>query len=185
MRYRFADCELDTEGALLHRAGYLLTLPRRVFAVLTYLLEHRGRVVSKDELAAEVWQATITDATIEGCIKKVRQAVGDSGRAQRVITTRFGYGYAFVAPVVVLSGDSRGHGASALSPGSQPCSRPEAAPPAASARRGHTGHTSPSSPRYPQERGRLLRSCVVGPYPPHGPGEAWTGCIARCASSTS
>lgn len=103
MRYYFADCELDTTNALLHRAGTSVRLSRQVYKVLTYLLEHRGRLVSKDELSERVWQRVIADTAIEGCIRKVRKAVGDTGRTQRVITTRFGFGYAFEAPVVVCS----------------------------------------------------------------------------------
>ena len=45
----------------------------------------------------DVWSAQfISDATIEGCIKRARQAIGDTGRAQQLIQTRRGYGYRFV-----------------------------------------------------------------------------------------
>src|SRR5262245_10538559 len=57
-------------------------------------------LVSKEELCAHVWPAQfISDATIEGCIKRVRQAIGDTGRAQQLIETRRGYGYRFVGAV--------------------------------------------------------------------------------------
>jgi DNA-binding winged helix-turn-helix (wHTH) protein/predicted ATPase len=101
MLYRFADCELDAERAVLRRAGKSVTLQRRVFKVLMYLLEHRGQVVSKDELAAQVWQAAIANTTIETCVKELRKAVGDSGQGQRIIATRHRFGYEFVADVVV------------------------------------------------------------------------------------
>jgi DNA-binding winged helix-turn-helix (wHTH) protein len=102
VHYRFANYELDTEGAILYHAGQPIALQRRVLAVLTYLIVHQGRVVSKDELADKVWQGAIDNTTIESCIKKVRRAVGDTGREQQVIVTRFGLGYVFVAPVVSL-----------------------------------------------------------------------------------
>ncbi|HEY7496384.1 MAG TPA: AAA family ATPase, partial [Candidatus Tectomicrobia bacterium] len=100
MLYSFADCELDTERALLRRAGQPIELQRRVFKLLTYLLEHAGHIVSRDELAEQVWQAAIANATVDACIKEVRQAVGDNGRDQRIIATRHGFGYEFVAAVV-------------------------------------------------------------------------------------
>jgi predicted ATPase/DNA-binding winged helix-turn-helix (wHTH) protein len=103
MLYRFADCELDPERAVLRRAHTSLKLQRRVFEVLLYLLEHRGHMVSKDDLAAQVWQAAITNTTIDACIREVRRAVGDSGQAQRIIATRHGFGYEFVAPVEVAA----------------------------------------------------------------------------------
>ena len=103
MLYSFADCELDTDRVILRRAGKPIELQRRVFQVLTYLLEHRERIVSRDELAEQVWHAAIANTTVDACIKEVRQAVGDNGRDQRIIATRHGFGYEFVAPVVVRS----------------------------------------------------------------------------------
>src|SRR5262249_4495652 len=71
--------------------------------VLCYLLEHRDRVVSKQELCAQVWEGlAISDATLESCLRAVRGAVGDSGQAQRIIQTQRGYGYRFVADVALL-----------------------------------------------------------------------------------
>ena len=68
-----------------------------------YLLTHRERVVAKQELAEQVWAAQVTsDAALETGIRAVRQAVGDSGRAQQIIRTHYGHGYQFVAAVTVL-----------------------------------------------------------------------------------
>src|SRR5262245_28811286 len=100
MRYVFADCLLDTQLYTLSRAGLVIPLGPKAFHVLRYLLEHRDHLVSKEELCAHVWPAQfISDATIEGCITRVRQAIGDSGRAQQLIQTRRGYGYRFVGAV--------------------------------------------------------------------------------------
>src|SRR5215813_11497977 len=101
MLYAFGDCELDTDLYILRRADQVMHLSRKVFEVLMYLLEHRDRVIDKDELCAQVWpEQFIADATLESALRAVRQAVGDSGHAQRVIQTRRGYGYRFVAPVI-------------------------------------------------------------------------------------
>ena len=100
MRYRFADCVLDTQLYTLQRAGTVLRLQPKVFHVLRYLLEHRDHVVSKDALCAQLWpDQFISDATLESCIRTARQAVGDSGRAQQLIQTRRGYGYRFIGVV--------------------------------------------------------------------------------------
>ena len=57
---------------------------------------------SKDTLCAQVWPTQyISDATIEGCLTLARQAIGDSGHAQRLIQTRRGYGYRFVGAVEI------------------------------------------------------------------------------------
>jgi DNA-binding winged helix-turn-helix (wHTH) protein/class 3 adenylate cyclase/tetratricopeptide (TPR) repeat protein len=100
MRYVFADCLLDTQLYTLSRAGLAIPLQPKVFQALRYLLEHRDHLVSKEELCTHVWPAQfISDATIEGCIKRARQAIGDTGRAQQLIQTRRSYGYRFVGTV--------------------------------------------------------------------------------------
>lgn len=102
MVYLFADCTLDTNLYTLQRAGESLRLRPKVFQVLIYLLQHRERVVSKQELTAEVWPGQfVSEATLEGSVKAVRQALGDSGRAQRLIQTLHGHGYRFIAAVTV------------------------------------------------------------------------------------
>src|SRR5262244_1869032 len=106
MLYRFADCVLDTQLYTLARAGQRTPLAPKVFEVLCYLIEHRDRVVSKQELCDQVWEGyAISDATLESCLRAVRLTVGDSGQAQRIIQTQRGYGYRFVADVTLLPED--------------------------------------------------------------------------------
>src|SRR5215470_867901 len=98
MLYRFADCTLDTQLYTLERADQHTRLAPKVFEVLCYLIEHRDRVVSKQELCDQVWEGyAISDATLESCLRAARLTVGDSGQAQRIIQTQRGYGYRFVA----------------------------------------------------------------------------------------
>jgi DNA-binding winged helix-turn-helix (wHTH) protein len=100
MRYVFAECILDTRLYTLHREGTPVRLRPKAFQVLQYLLEQRDHVVTKDELCAQVWPGQfISDATLEGCITLARRAIGDSGRVQRLIESRRGYGYRFVGTV--------------------------------------------------------------------------------------
>ena len=104
MRYVFADCTLDTDLYALQRVDRPALLRAKVFQVLHYLLTHRDRVVSKQELCEQVWAGQfISDAAVEAVVKAVRQAVGDTGRRQWCIQTRRGHGYRFVAPVTALS----------------------------------------------------------------------------------
>src|SRR5262245_46563499 len=112
MRYLFADCLLDTQCYLLRRAGQSIRLRPKVFQVLTYLLTNRDRVIAKQELCEQVWSAqAVSDATIENCLKAVRQAIGDNGQTQRLIETRYGQGYRFVA-AVTMSQDGEARAAS-------------------------------------------------------------------------
>jgi TolB-like protein/DNA-binding winged helix-turn-helix (wHTH) protein/Flp pilus assembly protein TadD len=100
MIYRFGDCELDTGLYTLQRGGQTIRLRPKVFRLCLYLLEQRDRVVTREELCAKVWpEQFISQATLEGVIRTVRQVVGDSGQAQSIIQTLHGYGYRFVADV--------------------------------------------------------------------------------------
>src|SRR5262249_14263578 len=107
MRYVFADCVLDTALATLHPAGRIIPLRPKVFHLLQHLLEQRAHLVTKDVLCAQVWPGQyISDAALEGCLKLARQAIGDSGREQRLIQTRRGYGYRFVGTVEEQAADA-------------------------------------------------------------------------------
>jgi DNA-binding winged helix-turn-helix (wHTH) protein len=100
MIYYFAHCAFDTQLHKLRRADQSILLPPKVFEVLCYLIAHRDRVISKQELCEQVWRGlAISDATLESCIRAVRASVGDSGQAQQIIQTQRGYGYRFVAAV--------------------------------------------------------------------------------------
>jgi DNA-binding winged helix-turn-helix (wHTH) protein len=102
--YIFGNCALDTQGHTLHCAGRPIRLRPKAFQVLSYLLMHRDRLISKQELAEQVWpDHFVSDAALEGTIKTVRQAIGDNGRAQQLIRTVYGTGYRFIAAVEVRS----------------------------------------------------------------------------------
>jgi predicted ATPase/DNA-binding winged helix-turn-helix (wHTH) protein len=102
MFYTFGDCTLDTQLYTVQRAQQSIRLRPKVFQVLLYLLEHRHRVVPKDELVASVWPAQfVSDGTVESTLRAVRQVLGDTGRTQHLIQTLPGHGYRFVATVTL------------------------------------------------------------------------------------
>jgi class 3 adenylate cyclase/tetratricopeptide (TPR) repeat protein len=100
MRYVFDSYILDTQRYELSHRGNAVKLRPKVFEVLEYLIRHRDRVVSKDELLEHLWpQQFIADGTLNACLMAVRKAVGDSGQTQGRIQTFHGRGYRFVAAV--------------------------------------------------------------------------------------
>lgn len=102
MRYVFGDCEVDTRLVELVRSGCVVPVEPLVYRFLVYLIEHRDRVVSSNELLDELWTGkVVSDATLANVLKQVRQAVGDDGRSQSIIRTLRGHGYRFIAPVVL------------------------------------------------------------------------------------
>ncbi len=105
MLYMFGDYELDTQLYELRHAGEPVKTPPQVFNVLAYLVEHRDRTISKQELLDSLWPEQFTsEAVLSYCIMTARKAVGDSGRAQRVIKTVHGRGFRFIA---ALQGHNR------------------------------------------------------------------------------
>ncbi|WP_394222309.1 winged helix-turn-helix domain-containing protein [Alteromonas gracilis] len=70
------------------------TLPPKALAVLTYLAERQGEVVSQDELLNHVWKGTVVSPnTLQRCIAQLRKAFGDDGKAQSFIKTHAKKGY--------------------------------------------------------------------------------------------
>jgi pimeloyl-ACP methyl ester carboxylesterase/DNA-binding winged helix-turn-helix (wHTH) protein len=99
---------LDSARFELRRDGRLVPMEPQTFDVLSYLVSHRDRVVSKEELMDAVWGGRfVTEAAVTSRIKQARRAMGDDGRDQRLIRTAHGRGYRFVADV---TGDGSGEG---------------------------------------------------------------------------
>lgn len=100
LKLRFDNFALDDSIPELTQGGAAVAIEPKVFDVLSYLITHRDRIVSKDELIEHVWAGRIvSDAAVTSRINLVRQAVGDSGRDQRVIQTVPKRGFRFVAQV--------------------------------------------------------------------------------------
>src|SRR5262245_57141329 len=100
MHYSFGDYVLDTQRHELHHAGEPVPLRRRAFQVLAYLVTHRDRVVSKQELLEQLWpDQFVGDAALASCLKALRRALGERGRTPRYLRTLHGQGYRFVAAV--------------------------------------------------------------------------------------
>lgn len=88
MHFAFEDFVLDVDRRELLRGARQIALEPQVFDFLVYLIENRDRVVSKDDLIANVWNGRIvSDSTLTSRINAARKALGDTGKAQRLIRT--------------------------------------------------------------------------------------------------
>ena len=97
MTYRFDGFELDTRLFELRANGQRVPLEPQAFDLLAYLVDHRDRVVTKDELIDKLWRERyISETALTTRIKEVRQALGDSGSQQRYVQTLRGRGYRFI-----------------------------------------------------------------------------------------
>jgi DNA-binding winged helix-turn-helix (wHTH) protein len=99
MRVRFDRFLLDTGQAQLFAEGRPVPLTPKAFGVLCLLVARRPDVVDKDSLAAEVWGAPVSDASLTMVMTELRKALGDSAADPTFIRTVHGRGYAFCAAV--------------------------------------------------------------------------------------
>ncbi|KXU37196.1 PhoB family transcriptional regulator [Cephaloticoccus primus] len=95
-RRSLADLELNFETRLVTRGGQLLELTPREFDFLAYLIARTGEVVSRDELARQVWRennrATPLDNVIDVHAARLRRKL-DEGRAHKLLHTVRGVGF--------------------------------------------------------------------------------------------
>ena len=113
--YRFDNFELDMARFELREDGAVRPLEPQVFALLSFLVERRDRLVPKAEIFEKLWDGrVVTDSALTSRIKSARQALGDSGKAQRFIKTIHGRGFRFVADVQLA------HGSGLALPGDDP-----------------------------------------------------------------
>jgi pimeloyl-ACP methyl ester carboxylesterase/DNA-binding winged helix-turn-helix (wHTH) protein len=100
VQYLFENQILDVERRELRRGSDVVILEPLVFDLLVYLVRHRDRVVSKDDLIASVWGGRIvSDSTLDSRVNAVRKAIGDSGGEQKLIRTLSRKGVRFVGAV--------------------------------------------------------------------------------------
>ncbi|WP_198164280.1 winged helix-turn-helix domain-containing protein, partial [Bradyrhizobium jicamae] len=100
MRYLFEDFVLDTDQRELRRGADVVPAAPQVFDLLDYLIRHRERVVSKDDLISAVWNGRIvSDAALTTRLNAARVAIGDDGDKQRLIKTLPRKGFRFVGAV--------------------------------------------------------------------------------------
>jgi DNA-binding winged helix-turn-helix (wHTH) protein/pimeloyl-ACP methyl ester carboxylesterase len=103
----FADMVLDAERRELRSGPRLIAIEPQVFDLLEFLIRHRDRVVSRDDLLAAVWQGRIvSDSAIAARVNAARRAVGDTGDQQRWIRTVSRKGFRFVGDVHEESGSA-------------------------------------------------------------------------------
>lgn len=106
--FRFGRCELHVGTRELRVDGQPRALEPMPFDLLTYLLRHRDRVVSKDELMDQVWLGRIVSVgSVARAVMMVRQAIGDDGEPS-LLRTVYRVGYRFVGEVseqVVMPAD--------------------------------------------------------------------------------
>jgi len=99
--YQFGDVEVRFEPREVHKMGKQVALSYKEFELLKYLIEHRGRTVSREELLEEIWgvdeELGVTTRTVDTHVSNLRSKLGQ-GFAQPFIVAVHKVGYKFVEP---------------------------------------------------------------------------------------
>src|SRR6266851_5558661 len=100
----FPPFRLDTVNQCLWRGDGLaeerILLAPKAYAVLRYLVEHPGRLVTQDELFEALWPKTyVQPEVLKSHIATIRAVLGDDARKPIFIETLSRRGYRFIAPV--------------------------------------------------------------------------------------
>ncbi len=96
----FEPFQLDVRNEQLWRGQEVIRLTNKALAILHYLAERSGQLVTKDELFAAVWPGVVvSDSALVACIGELRRALGDARRTPRFIETVHGRGYRFIASI--------------------------------------------------------------------------------------
>ncbi|MGW3413138.1 alpha/beta fold hydrolase [Streptomyces sp. NPDC000888] len=102
--FHFGQYELDTDRCRLSHDGQRIDVERQVVDLLCHLVEHRDRVVPKEELFSTVWRGQpVSEAALATGLRTARLVIGDDGSRQRFIRTVRQRGYQFIARTTVVA----------------------------------------------------------------------------------
>jgi predicted ATPase len=102
---QFACFGLDTANQCLLRSGATIELAPKPFAVLRYLVEHPGRLITHDELLDALWPETyVQPQVLRTYMLELRKVLGDDAGQPRFIQTLPKRGYRFIAAVTERNG---------------------------------------------------------------------------------
>lgn len=97
--YKFGDVEVRFEPREVHKNGKQVALSYKEFELLKYLIEHRGRTVSREELLEEIWgvdeELGVTTRTVDTHVSNLRSKLGE-GFPKPFIVAVHKVGYKFV-----------------------------------------------------------------------------------------
>ena len=98
--YLFGAFVLDVDRGALLKDGADVPLRPKCFKVLSYLVEHHGLLVTKEEVLGAVWpDVVVTEDSLTQCLIQIRKVLGDDSREMVLTVPR--RGYLFDVPVTV------------------------------------------------------------------------------------
>ena len=102
--YEFGPFRFDATERRLLRDGVQVPLRLKTFETLRMLVEHAGRLVTKEALLRQVWpDAMVEENNINANVSILRKALGEDANGQSYIETVPRVGYRFVGQVTQIS----------------------------------------------------------------------------------
>jgi predicted ATPase/DNA-binding winged helix-turn-helix (wHTH) protein len=99
--WQFGEFRLDGSNEQLWYGEQARSLKPKALAVLRYLVEHAGHLVTKEALFQAVWpDVVVSESVLTTCLREIRQALRDDARVPRYIQTVHRRGYRFIGTVV-------------------------------------------------------------------------------------
>ncbi|MBP6599363.1 MAG: heavy metal response regulator transcription factor [Giesbergeria sp.] len=98
-QFQVADLQLDVLRRRVQRGAERITLTNKEFALLQLLMERSGEVLSRTQIASQVWQMNFDSDTnvVDVAIRRLRAKVDDPFSPKLIHTVR-GMGYTLEAP---------------------------------------------------------------------------------------
>jgi predicted ATPase/DNA-binding winged helix-turn-helix (wHTH) protein len=97
---QFEAFRLDSANGCLYHDGAQIDLPPKQFAILNFLVENPGRLITHDELLDKLWPETfVQPQVLRTYVLELRKVLGDEAGNPRFIQTMPKRGYRFVASV--------------------------------------------------------------------------------------
>lgn len=100
-RVHFDDFDLDYARFQLSRSGAPLRLEGLPLQLLMFLVDKRGQLVTREEIASQLWGKDVfvdVEQGINTAVRKIRRVLGDDADEPHYLQTVVGRGYRFVAP---------------------------------------------------------------------------------------
>jgi DNA-binding response OmpR family regulator len=96
--YRFGEIEVDLDNYVIRHPDGEEKLSNREQELLRYLIEHKNKVLPREELLTSIWRYSpnVTTRTVDTHILNVRKKLRDDATQPRFIETMHGVGYKFV-----------------------------------------------------------------------------------------
>jgi DNA-binding winged helix-turn-helix (wHTH) protein len=102
-QFVFGPYRLDPEGVALWREREIVSVRPKCFALLLYLIQHHGKLITKETLLADVWKdVVVSESALSRTVAELRDILQDNAEAPQFIETAQRRGYKFIGKVVEI-----------------------------------------------------------------------------------